>query len=132
MNAINIIRNSQHPPVWIDWIEALHTDGIKTVDIPQDQFFSDPEIEPEQTVIVDGLLPDLSGVIRQITCHSPNAHIIVVTKQSSFTVYYEALKFGATYITELSSPEKFVTAFHRAVNQNKHDSEDILPHWIAV
>ncbi|VGO17300.1 hypothetical protein PDESU_05896 [Pontiella desulfatans] len=64
---------------------------------------------PGDTVLFDGLLPNLSRHIRHTCARCPEVNIIVATEVDSFAIRYEVMHLnGAIYVSGPTSPDRFV------------------------
>lgn len=122
-------RNPGRP--WADWIAALSEEGFECeiVDHAEIDEMS-ATLEDRGIVLLDGMLPRLSRLIMCIADHCPDAQLIVATRDSSFTIYHEALQHGAIYISDLESPARFVRSFRKAAMLSDGSSDGLLPSWI--
>lgn len=72
------------------------------------------EIFPQDTILLDGTLPNLALCISDTCALYPNTQIIVASEANSFSIQYEVLQFeGAIYISGPIPPDQFVDAFQR-------------------
>ena len=95
---------------WCSWIDALSRSGFEinlirpTVGEPPDA-----NTESGDTIVLDGMLPNLARLIVCICARHPDSQIIVATASDSFTIKYEVLHLnGAIYVSGPMASERFV------------------------
>ncbi len=72
---------------------------------------------PGETVLIDGMLPQLSRYIQRICARCSDINVIVVTEVDSFTVRYEVMHLnGAIYVSGPMPPERFVETLKSLVS----------------
>lgn len=75
---------------------------------------------PDDTVLFDGLLPNLARYIQRICARKSDINIIVATEEDSVDIKYEVQHLnGAIYLSGPIDSDEFVKIAHSIVN-SKH------------
>ena len=117
MKTIHIAVQGEPSSQWREWVEALSQVGLNAnVMAPEKIEDQVAKAHPGDTILLDGLLPDLSEAIYRTCSCAPETNVIVLTEVDSFSIYYEVLSVGgAIYLSGPLSKEHFAEAVKNVI-----------------
>lgn len=118
---MNVATQKEPCAQWSAWIDALAESGFDVnVVTPSGMEMKNPSTKGGDTILLDGMLPNLSGLIMCICARCPEVQIIVATPIDSFTIKYEVLHLNGTiYISGPMASDRFVETVSGFAMQNQ-------------
>ena len=115
MKTIYIVVSGTRGSLWRFWISALSAAGYN-IDILDAAVMESASVEVQSgdTILLDGMLPDLSMCISRLCALYPETRLIVASETNAYSVQYEVLEHtGSSYVSGPMPPAMFVEAMQR-------------------
>ena len=119
MKNIHIAQLGKPSRQWQAWIKALAGAGfeIKAVN-PLAMELQVFRAQPDDIVLLDGMLPNLVRFIQRVCALCPDVQVIVATEVDSFTVKYEVMNLnGAIYVSGPMPGDQFAATVQSIVTR---------------